>query len=93
LVGSTAPELAVTLSNKGTLSFAVTGISLGGTGAPHFAQLNDCPASLAPGESCSIGVTFKPASTGKKSAKLYVATSATGTPLGVSVYGTGLSPP
>lgn len=93
VISTSSPELVVTLLNRGTMSFAVTAITLGGTGVVHFAQANDCPASLAPGETCSIGVTFTPTSTGSKSGKLYVATSATGTPLLVSLYGTGVLPP
>jgi hypothetical protein len=93
VVGTRSPELAVTLSNKGVLPFEVTAITIGGTGAQHFVQVNDCPASLGPGETCSIGVTFTPVTKGGKSARLYLATSATATPLAVSLYGTGLTPP
>lgn len=90
---TTSPVLAVTLVNRGTMSFAVTGITVGGTGAKHFAQSNDCPVSLDAGASCTIGVTFTPTTTGNKSAKLYVATSATVAPVGVSLYGKGVLPP
>ena len=93
VINTSSPEMTVTLLNRGTMSFAVTAITLGGTGVVHFAQANDCPASLAPGETCSIGVIFTPTSTGSKSGKLYVATSATGTALLVSLYGTGVLPP
>ena len=93
VVGTRSPELVVMLSNKGALAFTVSGITLGGTGVQHFAQVNDCPASLGPGETCSIGVTFTPTSTGSKSGKLYVATSATAAPLVVALYGTGVLPP
>jgi len=93
VLNTTSPVLAVMLVNRGTMSFAVNGITLGGTGAGHFAQANDCPANLDAGASCTIGVTFTPTATGNKSAKLYVATSATGTPIGVSLYGTGVLPP
>jgi hypothetical protein len=93
VLGTASPVLAATLVNRGTMSFAVTGITVGGTGAKYFAQSNDCPANLDPGASCTIGITFTPTVTGSKSAKLYVATSATATPLGVSLYGTGVLPP
>ena len=89
---TSSPVLAVTLVNRGTMSFAVLGVTLGGSGARYYAQANDCPANLDAGASCTIGVTFTPTTTGGKSAKLYVATSATGTPLGVSLYGTGVAP-
>jgi hypothetical protein len=93
VLDTSSPVLAATLVNRGTMPFAVTGITLGGTGAKYFAQSNDCPANLEAGASCTIGVTFTPMATGNKSAKLYVATSATGTPIGVSLYGTGVLPP
>jgi hypothetical protein len=93
VLDSASPALAVTLVNRGTMSFAVTGLTLGGSGARHFAQANDCPANLDAGASCTIGVTFTPTTTGNKSAKLYVATSATTTPMGVSLYGKGVLSP
>jgi hypothetical protein len=93
VVGTTSPVLNTTLQNKGTASFALAGISLTGTAAALFAQSNDCPATLAAGASCTIGVTFSPTVTGAKSAKLSIATSATAAPLSVSLSGTGVLPP
>jgi hypothetical protein len=93
VVGTTSAALSATLQNKGIASFAITGISLTGTSAPLFAQTNDCPATLAAGASCTIGVTFSPAVAGAKSAKLSIATSATTAPLSVSLSGTGVLPP
>ncbi len=90
VVGTTSPVLGATLQNKGIASFAVTGISLTGSSAPLFAQTNDCPATLAAGASCTIGVTFSPTVAAAKSAKLSIATSATTAPLSVSLSGTGL---
>jgi hypothetical protein len=92
-VGTTSGTLSATLTNKGAGPFAVNGISLMGTGAAWYAQTNDCPASLAAGASCSIGVTFTPAAALSKSAKLSIATSATTTPLSVSLSGSGAVPP
>ncbi len=93
VLDTTSPVLAATLVNRGTMPFAVTGITLGGTGAKHFSQSNDCPANLDAGASCAIEVSFTPTTSGNKSAKLYVATSATGTPIGVALYGKGVLPP
>jgi len=45
------------------------------------------------GASCTIGVTFRPAFAAYKTAKLSIATSATATPLSVSLSGTGVLPP
>jgi hypothetical protein len=93
VVGTTSNALNATLTNRGAGAFAVNQISVSGTGASWFGQTNNCPSSLAPGASCTIGVTFSPLSTSSRSAKLSVATSATTTPLTVSLLGTGLPAP
>jgi hypothetical protein len=92
VVGTTSNALNATLTNKGVGSFAVNSISVTGTGASWFAQTNDCPVALAPGASCTIGVTFRPLSTTNRTATLSVATSATTVPLTVRLSGTGLPP-
>ena len=66
---------------------------LTGTNAKYYAQSSDCGATLDAGASCTIGVTFTPTVTGIKSAKLSITTSATSTPLSVSLSGTGVLPP
>jgi hypothetical protein len=93
VVGTTSPSLTAVLTNRGAGPFAVNGISVTGTGASWYAQTHDCPASLEPGASCSIGVTFMPLAANSRSAKLSIATSATTAPLSVSLSGTGLPPP
>lgn len=92
-MGTTSGALTTTLNNRGHGAIAVNAISLVGPGASWFAQANDCPVSLAPGASCTIGVTFSPLATTNGSARLSVATSATTTPLTLSVSGRGLPPP
>ena len=89
-VGTTSGPLNATLTNNGAVPFAVNGISLTGTAASWYAQTNNCPASLAPGASCTISGTFTPRAAAAKSAKLTIATSATATPLSVSLSGTGI---
>jgi hypothetical protein len=93
VVNTTSPVLSATLSNKGTLPFSIISIGLTGTSAKYYAQTSDCPANLVAGATCTIGVTFTPTVTGSKSAKLSIATSATATPLSVSLSGTGVLPP
>lgn len=91
-VGTTSAPLTTTLTNKGAAPLSVNSITLTGTAASWFAQTKDCPASLAPGATCTVSVTFKPISAASKSAKLSIATSATATPLSVSLSGTGVLP-
>ncbi len=89
-VGQTGAPLNTTLTNKGAAAFSVNSISVTGTAATWFARTHNCPASLPAGASCTIAVTFKPLAAASKSAKLTVATSATSTPLSVSLSGTGI---
>lgn len=89
-VGTTSPTLTATLSNLGAIPYAIDSIELAGTNARYYSRSSDCPANLAAGASCSIRVTFSPAITGSKSAKLSIATSAMSTPLNVSLSGTGI---
>jgi len=89
-VNTTSGVLNATLTNKGVTAFSVSSIGLTGTNAKYYAQMNNCPATLAAGASCTIGVTFKPTVTGSKSATLSIATSATSTPFKVPLSGTGL---
>ena len=88
-VGTTSGTLTATLTNKGAVPFSV-GISVTGTYASRFPQSNNCPANLAPGNSCTIGVKFRPLAAASRSATLAIATSATATPLSVSLSGTGI---
>ena len=89
-VGTTSPALSAVLRNDGVVPFAVNSISLTGTYASWFSQSNNCPANLAAGASCTISVTFTPQAAFSKTAKLSIATSATSTPLSVSLSGTGM---
>ncbi len=88
-VGATSAPLNATLTNRGAAAFAVNSIGITGTSAAWFAMTENCPASLAPGASCTIAVTFRPTAALSKSAKLSIETSATASPLSVSLSGTG----
>jgi hypothetical protein len=64
---SSAPQV-VTLANNGNATLSVGTIQVTG----DFAQVNNCPASLAEGASCTINITFSPASSGTRSGALTV---------------------
>jgi len=88
-IGSTSAALGTTVTNRGEAPFAITDIALSGSNARLYAQANDCPAQLAPGASCTIEVTFTPADTRSRSAKLVISTDVAN-PVGVALSGTGL---
>ncbi len=62
----------VTLTNTGTTGLTITSISVTGEDAGDFVQSNACGSPLAPSAHCTISVTFKPSTTGSRSANLTV---------------------
>jgi hypothetical protein len=88
-VGTTSAAKTLTLKNVGTTAITITSITIAGTAAGDFAQTNGCGKSLAASASCTISVTFKPTTTGTRSATLKVTDNAAGSPQTVSLSGTG----
>ena len=88
-VGATGGPRAVTLTNKGKISFTIGSIGITGTNPLSFAMTENCPATLAAGASCSVNVTFTPHVAQSRVAQLNIATSARAVPLIVSLTGTG----
>jgi cytochrome c556 len=90
--GTTSAALAATLSNTGNASLNNIVPSITGANPSDFAistGAGACGATLAAGSSCSIWVTFTPASAISFSATLSVADSATGSPQTSTLTGTG----
>jgi len=54
-----ASTLTATLTNGGSTPALLKSVTLG-SGEDVFSQTNDCGASIAPGASCTLSVTFKP---------------------------------
>jgi hypothetical protein len=83
--GTTSSAKAVTLTNSGTSSATVSGVSVSGP----FAQSNSC-SSIAVGASCTIDVTFTPTAAGANSGSLTVTSNANNSPLTIGLSGTGI---
>jgi trimeric autotransporter adhesin len=92
-VGTTSESQTITLSNPGTATLAVSGITLAGASLADFAESSECGPSLAAGASCAISVSFTPSATGSATATLEVADNATGSPQMVSLSGLGNAEP
>jgi hypothetical protein len=80
---------ALTLTNTGTITLPINGISLIGTNPLQFSQSNDCGSSLGIGASCTVNVSFNPTSTGGKIANLSVALGANAGSESTTLAGTG----
>jgi FG-GAP-like repeat/Abnormal spindle-like microcephaly-assoc'd, ASPM-SPD-2-Hydin len=88
-VGTTSAAAPVTLTNLGANPVAITLISITGTNAGDFSQINSCGKSLAANASCTINVKFKPTATGARSAAVTVTDGGGGSPQSVPLSGTG----
>ncbi|MBV9607970.1 MAG: choice-of-anchor D domain-containing protein, partial [Acidobacteria bacterium] len=88
LINTTSAPQSITLTNSGNAPLNISGIVATG----DFAQTNTCGTSLAPGTSCTIGITFTPTAGGNRSGSLTVSDDAAGSPQVVALTGTGLAP-
>jgi hypothetical protein len=89
-VGTTSPPQVVTVKNDGDGPMTISAVS---AGAP-FAAVSACPASLDPGFSCTINVTFTPTQTGPVTGTLSITDSAPLSPHQVALSGGGgITPP
>ncbi|MFL6438679.1 MAG: choice-of-anchor D domain-containing protein [Terriglobales bacterium] len=87
LLGTTATEQTVNLTNSGTATLNIQGESLP---AGPFSFTTNCAATLSPNASCSLAIRFKPSATGSASATLSINDSAGNSPQTISVSGTGI---
>lgn len=86
--GTSSPSQSITLSNYGTTTLSITGI----TASSNFGQANTCNSTLASGEGCTVNVTFTPGNTGSLNGTLSFNDSAADSPQTVALSGTGGAP-
>lgn len=91
-VGTTSAAQNVTVRNAGGGTLTVASAVLSGTDNADFGIVNNCATGLGHLQSCTIGVTFSPATTGLKSATLTV-TDGDGAVQTVALSGTGTATP
>ena len=88
-VGKTSAAQTVTLSNPGTATLKVSGITLVGVDPKDFSLSKTCGTKLSKGASCTLSVTFAPSASASLSATVSVADNAAGSPHTVALSGTG----
>jgi hypothetical protein len=84
-IGTSSNPQSVTLSSTGSAALAISSIAASG----DFSQTNNCGASLATGNNCTINVTFTPTATGTRTGAVTITDNATGSPHVVNLSGTG----
>jgi hypothetical protein len=92
-LNTTSAANSVTVTNNGTASVSIGGVSLVGTNPSDFALQNNstCAGTLAAGAACTIYVTFTPTVVGARAAVIQISDTAAGSPQSVSLNGTGRS--
>ena len=85
VVGATTTAQNVTITNTGTSTATVSGVTTSG----DFAKSGTC-TTIAAGSSCSLGVTFTPTAAGTRSGTLTVTSNANGSPTTVALSGSGV---
>ena len=87
--GTTSAAQTVTLTNSGHAQLNIGSIAVTGPDTGIFAQTNTCGASLAAQASCTISVTFSPASSGTLGDYVTITDNAYNSPQTISLTGTG----
>jgi hypothetical protein len=88
LVGSTSASHPVTLTNTGTGTLNLSGISASG----NYVQSNNCGGALSPSGSCTINVTFHPMALGTRTGAVTIFDNANNSPQSISLTGVGVAP-
>ena len=92
--GSSSPEMVFTLRNLGTTNLTGISIAKNGLAAADFVVSPLGLTSLAPGQSASLRVTFKPLAAGTRNAGLLIySNDANERPFDIALTGSGVSVP
>jgi len=88
-VGTTSLPQTLTISNSGNVPFNIVSIASSGS----FGETNNCGASLSPGSSCTVSVSFSPIATGFATGAITITDSTRSSPEGIPLSGTGVNGP
>jgi phospholipase C len=88
-VGTSSTPIPVTLTNSGPSAVSIASVSVGA----GYSQTNNCGASVPPGASCSINLTFSPVKSGATPGVLAVNSSDPASPALANIigFGTGIT--
>jgi hypothetical protein len=88
-MGTTSAPQTATLSNTGSAPLSIFSISIAGESPNDYRQTDNCPLLLDVGASCTISVTFTPASPGSYPANLTIADNDPASPQTTNLSGAG----
>ncbi len=94
VIGSTSTAQTLTVTNPGANTLSGFTISVYGTNAADFTLVsNGCASGVAGGGNCTLFLTFTPHGSGTRSASLSIGYAGIGSPLIVSLGGSGTTGP
>ena len=88
-VGSPASQ-SVVVKDSGTRDITISGLAVTG---PGFTMTGGSPATLTPGQSITISLSFTPQSAGSAQGMLSVLSDAANSPMDIALSGSGVSKP
>ena len=91
MVGSSSSPQTVTVTNMGTVAASFVspfGLTIGGADPHDFEEQPSCGTSLAPNQSCTVAVTFKPTVSGARTGLFVVRQGAASVQIPLSGTGT-----
>jgi hypothetical protein len=84
-IGTSSAAQAVTLTNAGNATLNVGILQIAG----DFAQINNCPSTLASNSSCTLNITVTPTASGTRNGTLTISDNAQGSPQVLNLAGVG----
>ncbi|HEY1469182.1 MAG TPA: choice-of-anchor D domain-containing protein [Candidatus Acidoferrum sp.] len=93
--GQASAPMAVTLSSVGNEAVSLTSIAITGSDPGDFAETDTCMSDpiLAPKQSCSVSITYRPLGVGTRQATLSITDNSPGSPQIIPLLGTSVAPP
>jgi hypothetical protein len=88
-VNTTSSPYTVQLTNSGSTTMEISGLTITGTNTANFSETDNCTGSLPAGKSCSIAIKFEPSAVGPLTAYATIADNAPGSPHNVYLIGVG----
>jgi Bacterial Ig-like domain (group 3)/FG-GAP-like repeat len=91
-LSANSPTQSLTITNNGSIGVDSLSVTVNGANASDFTlSSNTCGTSLAPGASCTVGVTFNPPGSSNYTALLEIHSDAPNAPAKITMTGAGIS--
>jgi hypothetical protein len=87
-ISTTSPPATVSLRNVGEAPVSLGELSVSG----DFGVTSECASTLAPGEDCTLEVTFAPTAPGRRAGAVTIPSDGQGSPYVVRLSGSGIAP-